>query len=289
MASTLRHGSHHHPLQHIGTMDASVRAANCRACDLPFTSENVDLFGCGLCGFFLHRSCCFMPTLLKNPAHPQHQLVLRYASAYSSGHFGCDICGNGGQGFNYHCQTCQFDAHLPCVNLPRKALSPAHQHRLQLLFRPPAMGRTSCGFCGIQIQHCCYSCSRCSFFLHPKCLKKQPRTGCSNNQQGPTKQSRLNLGNALMATSATVNLVRLGCQLFGGIDPAIDMDGWFGEEAGEDNDVEDGADIDDDGDFDDDMSTFGQPFGSGGYLDSALREEARSLAFEHMKRMGGGF
>ncbi|XP_031495723.1 uncharacterized protein LOC116261212 [Nymphaea colorata] len=308
MAETIRHGSHDHQLQHIGTMDTSVRAVNCRACDLPFKSENVDLFGCRSCGFFLHRSCCFMPTSLKNPAHPQHQLQLRYTPAYNDGIFSCYICGNSGKGFNYGCQACRFDAHVPCVNLPSKARSPAHQHRLQLLFRPPAMGGTSCGFCGLQIHYCCYSCSPCSFLLHPKCLKEQPRTGRSNNQQGPqqgsnnqqgpTKQDGQNLGMAIMRVSALCNVIQTGHQILGWFGDGAGEDhetghqilGWLGNGDGEDHDVQDGDDdcddVDDDDDFGDDMSSFGQGFG--GYVDIAFQKEARSLAFEHMARMGEG-
>ncbi|XP_031495365.1 uncharacterized protein LOC116260957 isoform X2 [Nymphaea colorata] len=176
MACTFNHGSHDHPLEIMGTMEINVREAKCRACGLSFRPGD-DLFGCRNCGFFLHRPCGLMPPSLAHPFHQKHQLQLRYRPAYNDGIFYCDICGKRDTGFNYRCQTCNFDAHLPCVNLPLRAQKPNHRkHQLKLLFRAPA--GTSCRVCRREIRHCCYSCSDCfsSIFVHVGC-SNTPRDG----------------------------------------------------------------------------------------------------------------
>ncbi|KAF3779506.1 hypothetical protein EJ110_NYTH23877 [Nymphaea thermarum] len=150
MAARLQHGSHAHPLQQMGVSETNGRATSCRACGQPFASE-LALFGCRGCGFFLHRFCALQPPSLPgDPAYHQHQLRLLYAPAYPSGNFGCDICRKVGSALNYHCRSCNFDAHPLCANMPRTARRPGHEHPLRFLFKPTAAGSTRCDVCGRQ-------------------------------------------------------------------------------------------------------------------------------------------
>eukprot|EP01126_Amoeba_proteus_P023061 TRINITY_DN2321_c0_g1_i6.p1 TRINITY_DN2321_c0_g1~~TRINITY_DN2321_c0_g1_i6.p1 ORF type:complete len:189 (-),score=15.25 TRINITY_DN2321_c0_g1_i6:59-625(-) len=51
------------------------------------------------------------PKTITDPKH-LHPLELR-DSVYS-GSYGCDGCGNGGTGWVYHCEECQYDLHPSC-------------------------------------------------------------------------------------------------------------------------------------------------------------------------------
>ena len=51
--------------------------------------------------------------------HESHPHVLKKTKdVYGHGRFGCDICGEVGTGWVYHCDRCNYDAHPKCVALP---------------------------------------------------------------------------------------------------------------------------------------------------------------------------
>jgi hypothetical protein len=56
-----------------------------------------------------------MPKWVTVPAH-EHQLQKTgRVYEHNSGFYKCDLCGEDGNGWVYHCDTCNFDAHLQCA------------------------------------------------------------------------------------------------------------------------------------------------------------------------------
>ena len=87
----------------------------------------------------------------------------------------CNLCCKSGDGENFHCETCQFDAHRDCAELKETATVFFHAHPLKLedqkyfMEKPGAM----CGFCEEWIEGSAwgYSCEQCNFYVHPLCTK----------------------------------------------------------------------------------------------------------------------
>lgn len=46
---------------------------------------------------------------------PEHEHPLKKLPKVYGGHYGCDECGSGGQGWVYHCDECGFDMHPKCA------------------------------------------------------------------------------------------------------------------------------------------------------------------------------
>jgi len=60
----------------------------------------------------LKAAIAVLPSEVTIEAHP-HPLV-KTASVYR-GAYGCDVCGNGGSGYVYHCDECKYDCHIECA------------------------------------------------------------------------------------------------------------------------------------------------------------------------------
>eukprot|EP01034_Spumella_vulgaris_P033473 gene33473-41308_t len=55
-----------------------------------------------------------LPTELLISGLHEHPLI-RGRCTYGHGQFGCDVCESGGSGWSYHCDECNYDAHLECA------------------------------------------------------------------------------------------------------------------------------------------------------------------------------
>jgi hypothetical protein len=127
-----------------------------------------------------------LPLAIRSARHPH--ILRRYRSVYG-GSYGCDICGSGGNEWAYHCNPCQFDAHVECTkdaevvqgydlaaliaSLPRTLMDPKHEHELQLLDHPleGPDSRYRCAKCSNPGTGAVYHCNTCSANLHPDCTK----------------------------------------------------------------------------------------------------------------------
>jgi len=54
-------------------------------------------------------------TLPESVTSPLHNCVLSKLPKVYRGGYRCDVCGNGGNGYVYHCDTCGWDAHPGCI------------------------------------------------------------------------------------------------------------------------------------------------------------------------------
>lgn len=162
----INHFSHPHPLELSNAQ--SLYMNSCSACNLQPSGW---MYSCKPCNFTLHISCTQMPTLITHPCHPIHPLTLFSTPVYPGGSFNCDGCGLQGNGFNYHCTTCDFDVHMMCATNPLSLAHQSHPHQLNLAFYPPYQTK---GFCcdichKIGSNHWLYRCSACEFDAHMKC------------------------------------------------------------------------------------------------------------------------
>ncbi|KAK3224042.1 hypothetical protein Dsin_011067 [Dipteronia sinensis] len=77
------------------------------------------IYTCNYCNYFLHISCSKLPQQITHPFdHQNHVLSLLPKPTYSQGLFNCDACGKQGNGFSYHCGTCNIDLHTICATMP---------------------------------------------------------------------------------------------------------------------------------------------------------------------------
>jgi len=162
----INHFSHPHPLELSNAQ--SLYMNSCSACNLQPSGW---MYSCKPCNFTLHISCTQMPTLITHPCHPIHPLTLFSTPVYPGGSFNCDGCGLQGNGFNYHCTTCDFDVHMMCATNPLSLAHQSHPHQLNLAFYPPYQTKGfSCDICHkIGSNHWLYRCSACEFDAHMKC------------------------------------------------------------------------------------------------------------------------
>jgi hypothetical protein len=89
----------------------------------------------------------------------------------------CDICWNDISEDLYHCKTCEFDAHLHCVEIKDEVEVFFHDHTLHLLLQNYYNDKPNsiCCFCEelLQESEWVYRCERCDFDVHALCTKFQ--------------------------------------------------------------------------------------------------------------------
>ncbi|XP_023763933.1 uncharacterized protein LOC111912428 [Lactuca sativa] len=72
-------------------------------------------YRCSACNFDLHEHCATAAHRLQSHVHPHHQIVL--VNRPGTSHF-CDVCKGFTDGLSYTCQTCEFDVHTLCTQIP---------------------------------------------------------------------------------------------------------------------------------------------------------------------------
>ncbi|KAF9671227.1 hypothetical protein SADUNF_Sadunf12G0025500 [Salix dunnii] len=175
----VNHFSHPHPLELSNAQ--SLYMTSCSACNL---QPHGWMYSCKPCNFTLHISCTQMPNFITHPSHPIHPLTLFSTPPYPGGSFNCDGCGLQGNGFSYHCTTCDFDVHIMCATNPLSLAHQSHPHQLNLAFYPPYQTKGfSCDICNrIGSNHWLYRCGSCEFDAHMECAMS------ANNRPSPHLQ-----------------------------------------------------------------------------------------------------
>ncbi|KAL5760576.1 hypothetical protein ACOSQ2_019414 [Xanthoceras sorbifolium] len=174
----IHHFSHPHPLQlsnyHTQQTPNSV---SCSVCKVKASGGN---YTC------VHISCSKLPQQITHPFdHQNHVLSLLPKPAYSQGFFNCDTCGEQGNGFSYHCGTCNIDLHTICATLPLLLSHQSHPHHLNLTFSPPYNDKGfSCDICkNMGSNEWLNRCNLCEFDAHLVCA--------TENAKAPIQQAQV--------------------------------------------------------------------------------------------------
>ncbi|GKE43341.1 C1-like protein, partial [Tanacetum coccineum] len=87
---------------------------NCDGCN---TGGHGVRYRCSACDFDLHETCATAPHRTTSHLHQQHQLIL--VNRPGDSHF-CNVCRGFTNGLSYtcECQTCDFDVHVLCIEIP---------------------------------------------------------------------------------------------------------------------------------------------------------------------------
>ncbi|KAH7544807.1 hypothetical protein FEM48_Zijuj01G0025500 [Ziziphus jujuba var. spinosa] len=123
------HFSHRHPLcpTHIQEDDEII----CSGCELTLSAGLAYKCSKTNCEFYLDELCFELPRDIRHNSHPKHPLVLLSSPCHG---FTCSACGDSCTAFfNYHCQTCEFGAHVECAALPEMVKIEGHEHPLTLI------------------------------------------------------------------------------------------------------------------------------------------------------------
>ncbi|KAI9169054.1 hypothetical protein LWI28_006265 [Acer negundo] len=163
-ATAIQHFSHPHPLQLSNYQTQQTpNAALCSGCKLKASGW---IYSCNYCNHFLHISCSKLPQQITHPFdHQNHVLSLLPKPTYSQGLFNCDASGKQGNGFSYHCGTCNIDLHTICATMPLLLIHQSHPHHLNLTFSPPYHNSLfSCEICkNMGSNEWLYRCNLCEF------------------------------------------------------------------------------------------------------------------------------
>ncbi|KAI3514286.1 hypothetical protein L1887_12606 [Cichorium endivia] len=93
----------------------------CKACENPIKGF---YYRCSKCIEYYHTLCLAAPLSMKTPLH-RHSLNIEFKPVYE---FQCDMCDKPSySGWVYHCNLCEFDAHLSCVLTNKGSLQPVVQ------------------------------------------------------------------------------------------------------------------------------------------------------------------
>ncbi|PIA63934.1 hypothetical protein AQUCO_00201331v1 [Aquilegia coerulea] len=130
----IQHFSHEHPLEFFHFQDQALNLVLCSGCKL---KPSKWIYICKACNYIIHIPCSKKPQLIHHPADPNHDLILLSQAAYPQGMFNSDACGHPGDGFCYHCSSCQIDLHILCASMPLSLTHHAHPHPLNLMFDSP--------------------------------------------------------------------------------------------------------------------------------------------------------
>ncbi|XP_059669565.1 uncharacterized protein LOC132314760 [Cornus florida] len=110
-----------HQLTLLATPSSTKGSFKCKACGHYVTGF---YYNCDMCGDFYHALCSAVPLSVNTPFHP-HTLRLEFSPPYE---FQCDLCSTPGNNWwLYHCEFCEFDAHLACVISNKGAQLLQHQ------------------------------------------------------------------------------------------------------------------------------------------------------------------
>lgn len=114
-----------------------------------------------------------LPDFINHPAHPSHNLVIRYSHFWTRF---CNGCRLKIDGYFYHCDECDFDLHAGCASLPQLVTNhPSHPDQPLSLLQTPAdaSGTFHSNCCGILGNSSSYHCHQCNFNVHVICPSNQ--------------------------------------------------------------------------------------------------------------------
>ncbi|XP_076907758.1 uncharacterized protein LOC143564332 [Bidens hawaiensis] len=94
----------------------------CKSCENPIKGF---YYRCSKCIDYYHTLCLAAPLSMKSPLH-RHSLNIEFVPVYD---FQCDLCDKPSySGWVYHCNLCEFDAHLSCVLTNKGSAQPTDDH-----------------------------------------------------------------------------------------------------------------------------------------------------------------
>ncbi|XP_062144614.1 uncharacterized protein LOC133851987 isoform X2 [Alnus glutinosa] len=165
IAQEIKHFSHQHNLELID--DLLINNEKCDGCMHPIFPS---FYTCAQCRFFLHKSCVELPRKKRQTLH-SHLLTLFAKPPYAAyAKCGCNVCGRDCDGFTYHCEKCEFDAHVQCSLISDIFTHDGHDHPL-ILSRAPYHEKCSC----CDRKGNVFKCANCEFTLDLRCATL-PRT-----------------------------------------------------------------------------------------------------------------
>ena len=163
----INHSSHDHSLVLLNC-PTTHSTSSCAGCEQHLYGL---IYTCDPCKYSLHLSCSQAPRSIRHPADTNHSLWLLQYPAYPQGYFYCNACGGQGRSFSYHCAPCGVDLHLLCAFMASSLHTHAHNHPLQLFFRPPSTLHY-CDICrGVISSKGNYRCNMCNFDAHVACAR----------------------------------------------------------------------------------------------------------------------
>jgi hypothetical protein len=153
----IKHFSHQHDLKLVDEL--LITNEKCDGC---MHSIFPPFYTCAQCRFFLHKSCVKLPRKKRHTLH-SHLLTLLAKPPYAN--CGCNVCGRDDcDGFTYHCEKCEFDAHVQCSLISDIFTHDGHDHPL-ILSRAPYHEKCSC----CDRKGNVFKCADCEFTLDVRC------------------------------------------------------------------------------------------------------------------------
>ncbi|GKV51412.1 hypothetical protein SLEP1_g58074 [Rubroshorea leprosula] len=182
---SIYHFSHRHPLVLVDQEPEGY----CSGCEEELEGSS---YGCGECGFFLHKKCAELQREITNhPLHSDHPLILRwrpYPTAF------CNVCWKRIR-ISYRCNSCDFELDLTCAMHPQfvaqefqKLQHFSHHH--PLMFVEDIEFQTKhkvCAGCREPMYKSSpfYCCPNCIFHLHKKCAELPLKINHSADRKHP--------------------------------------------------------------------------------------------------------
>ena len=135
----IKHFSHEHDLK------LSYEVENNKKCDGCVRAIFPPFYRCAKCNFFLHKSFIELPRKRRHPLH-WHLLTLLPKAPYRSKSFKCNACKQFCNGFNYYCETCNFDLNVQCSLILEILSHKGHEHPLRLSSTRHCQNCSGCDF-----------------------------------------------------------------------------------------------------------------------------------------------
>ncbi|XP_074348807.1 uncharacterized protein LOC141687430 [Apium graveolens] len=193
----LKHFFHEHELILNEVEPVVGKNVECAMCRQPI-NKHIDAFYSGntfatdgtsssnSVGFFMHKTCCELPTTFTHPMIPQHPLKLLEYRRKKVQFSLCNVCDGGSQGFYYGADNKNFSVCLKCVKYELKSLEqrtrwhPGHNHPLTLVQSPALF---LCHACNTTATDLSYICTICSFYIHKSCANAPVTYQCKFHNQ----------------------------------------------------------------------------------------------------------
>ncbi|XP_042493951.1 uncharacterized protein LOC122073433 [Macadamia integrifolia] len=154
----ITHFSHQHKLRFEYTEDP-FKCDGCKEVGIG------SRYKCSICDFDLHKQCALPARSINHPFYPKCSFQFLPRPPGDVPRF-CNACEKDVNGFVYHCESCGFDLHPTCANLPR--VLDDGEVKLYLYRKVSA----SCHRCGRKGRSWSYRSSCQKYNLHVACVRE---------------------------------------------------------------------------------------------------------------------